>query len=116
MPLERWSDSVAVVHLGDDPQFSEDMEAAEQLTPPCCNCVLDFSTIHYINSSNIAALLRLRRQVSNQNAKLILCNVGNQVWATFLMTGLDKIFEFSENVPTALATMQMNGPGKSGKQ
>src|ERR1700678_2242096 len=109
MPLEKWSDSIAVVHLGDDPQYSEDMEAAEQLSPPCRNTVLDFSAVHFVNSSNISALLQIRRRVGEQKGKLILCNVGNQVWATFLTTGLDKIFEFSENVPTALATIQMNG-------
>jgi anti-anti-sigma factor len=112
MPLERWSDSVAVVHLADDPQFSEDMDAAGQLSPPCLNTVLDFSAVHFINSSNIAALLQIRRRVGDQQGKLILCNVGNQVWAAFLTTGLDKIFDFSENVPTALATIQMDGPKK----
>jgi anti-anti-sigma factor len=114
MPIEKWSDSVAVVHLADDPQFSEEMDAAAALSPACKSRVLDFGGVHFVNSSNIAALLRLRRVVYEQNAKLILCNVINQVWAAFLMTGLDKIFEFSENVPTALATIQMNGPENTG--
>jgi anti-anti-sigma factor len=115
MPVEKWSDSVVVVHLGDDPRFSEEMEAASGMTPPCHSAVLDFSAIHYINSSNIASLLRLRRQIHDQNGKLILCNVGNPVWTTFLITGLDKIFEFTENVPTALATIQLHEPDKTGK-
>ena len=59
MPIEKWSDSVAVAHLGDDPQFSEDLENAARLEPPGLNCVLDFSAVHFVNSSNIAALLRL---------------------------------------------------------
>ena len=33
MPVEKWSDSVVVVHLGDDPRFSEEMEAASGMTP-----------------------------------------------------------------------------------
>src|ERR1700687_4924615 len=108
MPVEKWSDSIVVAHLGNDPQFTEDMEAAERLSPPC-NCgVLDFSAVHFVNSSNIARLLSLRRHINAQNGKLILCSVGTEVWGTLLMTGLDKIFEFSENVPTALATIQMN--------
>ena len=107
MPVEKWSDSIAVAHLADDPQFSEDMEAIEQLSPPCHSGVLDFSAVHFVNSSNIARLLRLRRHIHAQNGKLILCNLGTEVWGTLLMTGLDKIFDFSENVPTALATIQM---------
>ena len=37
----------------------------------------------------------------------MLCGVTNHVWGAFLITGLDKVFEFSDNVPTALATLQM---------
>lgn len=113
MPIEKWSESVVVVHLGDDPLFSEDLEGAARLEPPCLNSVLDFSAVHFVNSSNIAALLRLRRQTHTQNGKLVLCNVVNQVWTTFLITGLDKIFDLSDNVTTALATLQMDGPGKT---
>jgi anti-anti-sigma factor len=109
MPIEKWSESVAVVHLADDPQFSEELEAAARLGPPCLNRVLDFSAVHFVTSSNIAALLTLRKHIHGQNGKLVLCNLANQILSTFLVTGLDKIFEFSEDVPTALATIQMDG-------
>lgn len=112
MPIETWSKSVAVVHLADDPQFSEDMEAITAMGAPGPDIVLDFGAVHFVNSSNIAKLLRLRRHVGLHDRKLVLCNVINQVWGTLLITGLDKIFEFSENVPTALATIQMNGGEK----
>ena len=108
MPIEKWSDSVAIVHLGDDPQFSEDLDSACHLEQPYVSRILDFSVVHFVNSSNIAALLRLRRRIHDENGSLILCNVLSQVWATFLVTGLDKIFDISENVTTALATIQMN--------
>jgi len=29
------------------------------------------------------------------------------VWGAFLVTGLDKMFDFSDNVMTALATLQL---------
>src|SRR5580700_8241093 len=112
MSVEKWSDSIMIVHLGSDPHFSEEIEQAAEMTGPYVDRVLDFSAVHYVNSSNIAALLRLRRQVYEQKGKLVLCNVSNPIWTTFLITGLDKIFEFSENVPTALATIQLNGPNK----
>ena len=32
-------------------------------------------------------------------------NVSTQVWGSFLVTGLDKVFEFSDSVSTALATL-----------
>ena len=113
MPLEKWSDSVIVVHLADDPQFADEVDGIHALVPPPPNCVLDFSAVHYVNSSNIASLLRLRREFHDRAGKLILCAVSSQIWSTFLVTGLDKIFVFTENVPTALATIQLDQPGDS---
>ena len=108
MPLEKWSENTLVVHLADDPQFTDDMEGVEQaLTSGKCDAVLDFATVRFVNSSNIARLLRLRNKVIQHDGRLVLCNVSTQVWSAFLITGLDKVFTFSDNVTTALATLQM---------
>ena len=53
-------------------------------------------------------MLGLRQHILRQDGKLVLCNVVNQILATFLVTGLDKIFEICDDVPTALATIQMD--------
>jgi anti-anti-sigma factor len=113
MPVEKWSDSIVLAHLSSDPQFSEEIETAMALLPPCTSAVLDFSAVHFVNSSNIAELLRFRRLVESRNGKLVLCKIGKSIWSTFLITGLDKIFEFSDDVPTALATIQLKEPGNS---
>src|SRR5262245_9860831 len=108
MPIEKWSDQVSVVHLADDPQFTEDLQALEdQASQHATGAVLDFAAVHFINSSNIAKLLKIRKQMSSTEKRLILCGITTQVWGAFLVTGLDKVFEFSDNVPTALATMQI---------
>ena len=108
MPVEKWSDSVVVVHLGDDPQFTDDLEALDPaLSGGRVHAVLDFAAIRFVNSSNLARLLKLRRQCVQDDRRLILCKVGTHVWSTMLVTGLDKVFEFSEDVTTALATLQL---------
>ena len=111
MPIEKWSENVVIVHLADDPQLTDDLEAMAEMQgqrePNCCGAVLDFAGVQYINSSNIAKLLKLRKQMIGNDARLVLCGVQTQVWSAFLITGLDKVFEFSDNVPTALATIQM---------
>ncbi|MCC6422879.1 MAG: STAS domain-containing protein [Phycisphaerales bacterium] len=108
MPVEKWSDTIAVAHLGDDPQFSEDMLAIEQAAGSRpLDVVLDFDAIHFINSSNISQLLRVRKQSITTGGRLVLCGINTQTWGTFLVTGLDKIFTFSDNVTTALATLQI---------
>ena len=109
MPFERWSDQVAVVHLADDPQFAEDMEQVMSLVKAeRLNVVLDFATVHFINSSKISEqLLKLRKQTVAAESRMIMCAMNNQVWGAFLVTGLDKIFEFSDNVMMGLATLQI---------
>ncbi len=108
MPVEKWSESTIVVHLADDPQFSDDIESVEQsLDQGRCDAVLDFASVKFVNSSNIARLLRLRNQTVQSDSRLVLCNLSTQLWGSFLITGLDKVFTFSDNVPTALATLQM---------
>lgn len=108
MPIEKWSDKVVVVHLADDPQFTDDLSALEQAgNGKKSSAVLDFGTVHFINSSNIARLLKLRQQTLVSGGRLMLCNITNQVWGTFLVTGLDKVFEFADDVPTALAGIQI---------
>ena len=108
MPIERWSDSVVVIHLADDPQFTEDLEALdnEELSGRI-DAVLDMNGVHSINSSNIARLLRLRQFMLKNERRMVVCNIGAHVWSTLLVTGLDKVFEIAETVATALATIQL---------
>ncbi len=108
MPVEKWSDAVVIVHLGDDPQFTDDMESLEaSLLQSPKNAVLDMAALKFINSSNIARLLKVRKSIVSKEKRLFLCGMTNHVWGAFLITGLDKVFEFSNNVSTALATLQM---------
>ncbi|MFQ5429042.1 MAG: STAS domain-containing protein [Phycisphaerae bacterium] len=111
MPVKNWSDNILLAELQDDPLFSEDMnqlqETAEQ--HPGCHVVLDLSAIHFLNSSNIAKLLRLRKlMLSEPGSKLRLCGIQTGVWGVFLVTGLDKIFEFCDDVSSGLASVQLD--------
>ena len=69
--------------------------------------VLSFSGINYLNSSNIARLLKFRKKVLTSGRRLVLCGIDTKVWGLFLVTGLDKVFEFADSVATALASVQI---------
>ena len=72
------------------------------------NVVLDFAGVQHVNSSNISQLLKMRERTVSTEQRMILCGVNNHVWGVFLVTGLDKIFEFTDNVMLALATLQVS--------
>ena len=108
MPIERWSEHVVLVHFADDPQFSDDVQALEQaLSTERLDAVLNLAGVRFLNSSNIARLLLLRKLQVNGDGRLVLCGISTHLWCVFLVTGLDKIFEYSDDVTTGLATLQI---------
>ena len=110
MAIQNWSDDIAVVELGDDPQFTDELDSLmEKIEETPTGVVLNFAAVGFVNSSNIATLLRLRKMIATAGRRLIMCDVNTQVWGIFLVTGLDKIFEFTADISVALTTLQMSG-------
>lgn len=111
MPIEAWSDEITILELGDEPAFSEDMaslmqrlDANEDAIP---DMIVNLAAVTYLNSSNIAQLLRLRKRVNTAGRNMRICAVEDQVWGVLMITGLDKIFDFTDDVTTALASLQL---------
>jgi len=69
--------------------------------------IVNLKDVSRLNSSNLAQLLRLRKLVLSRRRRLRICAVGDIVWSVFLMTGLDKLFEFTDDVATSLASLQI---------
>ncbi len=108
MAIQKWSDNITVVELADDPQFSDDLDGLiEIFDDKARDVALNFAAVGFVNSSNISLLLRLRKHVLAGRKRLILCSVNAQVWGVFQVTGLDKIFEFTNDISTALAALQL---------
>ncbi len=109
MPAEDWSENVYIVHMADDPAFSDEMEGLlRQIGEGARHAVLDMATVSFMNSSNLSQLLRLRQALSGTNYQLILAAVRPEVWSAFLVAGLDKLFRTADSVPLALAGLQLS--------
>ena len=110
MTIEQWSDNILVVEVQDDPAFTDDMSSLlDQIEQaPTFDVVLYLAAVSYLNSSNIAKLLKLRKKVVGNRRRLVLCGIDTDVWGLFLVTGLDKVFEFADSVATGLGTVQLS--------
>jgi anti-anti-sigma factor len=111
MPIENWSENVLLVELADDPQFTDDMNAVIESVEARddLDVVLNFQNVTFVNSSNIAKLLKLRKILTvNRHNKLKICAVSTHVWGVFLVTGLDKIFEVYDDVASGLASLHLD--------
>jgi len=109
MAIQKWSEDITVVELGEDPELSDELSAlVDDLETKPTDVVLNFAAVSFLNSSNIAKLLRLRKILGHAGRRLLLCGVNTQVWGVFIVTGLDKIFEFTNDMATALAMIQIS--------
>ncbi len=111
MPIQMWSDRIWLTQLGNEPILSEDLTNLRERAnkaDPTPDMVLDFSEVTHLNSSNLSQLLRLRKLAVDRGVRLLLAAPPDSVWAVFLTTGLDKVFEFVVDVSTALAGLQVD--------
>jgi len=124
MPTD-WSEDIVLAELAEEPEFSEELSAIFARISPASgegagpgphpqatstqapNVVLNFQGVHFLNSSHIAQLLRLRKQLQERGKKLVLCSLSDELWSVMLLTGLDKVFVFAPDPMTALASIQI---------
>ncbi|MBL0927887.1 MAG: STAS domain-containing protein [Phycisphaerales bacterium] len=109
----NWSDDIVICDLADEPALSEelnDIYAKLRDTKPGTmpNLILNLGGVTYLNSSNIAQMLRLRKALIESDRRLKLCSVADPVWSIMLLTGLDKVFQFFPDKANAIAAMQMD--------
>ena len=114
MPID-WSENIVVAELVDEPHLSEEFadiferlgKAATDSGGRVPHVVLNFSAITFLNSSHIAALLRMRKRLAEKGRTLVLCSMGDDVWSVLVLTGLDKVFRYAPDPLTALAGLQI---------
>jgi len=109
---KKWSDRILISDLADEPAFSDELasihDRVAQVNPDeASDVVLNFAAVTYLNSSNIAQLLRLREMVQTNNRRLRFCSLGDEVWSVMLLTGLDKVFQFAPDPASAIASLQL---------
>lgn len=112
MPQE-WSDRILISELADEPALSEELaslhDRIEAAAPDDAqDVVLNFSGVTFLNSSNIAQVLKLRATLQERDRTLLCCSLGDQVWSIMLLTGLDKVLNFAPDPASAIASLQLS--------
>jgi anti-anti-sigma factor len=106
----EWSDSILMANLADEPALSDELSliidrVEDADSPP--HAVLDLSEVTYINSSNIAQLIRLRKVLQDAGREMRISGVRDEVMSVLMVTGLDKVFKFAPDTLTAIAGLQL---------
>ena len=114
MPINEWSDQIIIAEMNDEPAFADEIEALlrrvddQAETGP--DVIIDLKAVSYLNSSNLAQLLKLRKKMMLSKRRLRICSATDSVWSVMLTTGLDSVFNFTEDVSTSLASLQLGEP------
>ncbi|MEO1277431.1 MAG: STAS domain-containing protein [Planctomycetota bacterium] len=110
----NWDEDIVLANLADEPALSDELatildrlDAMDQ-SEHHPHVVLDFAEVSYVNSSNIAQLLRLRQATEESGRQMRLANVGGEVLAVLRTTGLDRVLVLSPDTLTALASVQID--------
>ena len=111
MPLQEWSESTLIAEMNDEPMFSEDFEALmvrlDGAGGGMPDVIVNLLGVTRLNSSNLSQLLRLRKKLLSHDRRLRICSVGNSIWSVFIITGLEQIFDFTDDVATSLTSLQI---------
>lgn len=112
----NWSDDIVITELSDEPALSEELSgiidrlagAGDDDVP---HVVMNFTSVSYVNSSNLAQLIKIRKLLDMKGRILVLCSVDTEVKSVFKVTGLEKLFRFAPDPMTALAGVQIEMGG-----
>jgi len=110
MGIKNLSKDVLFVELpSKNPKIAHELKAVNEAVSKKKgnrDVVIDFSRVEIMNSSNISNLLILHNLLQNSGHRLIFCNVATVTKCIFVVAGLDKVFDFTDEQPAALMAVQ----------
>jgi anti-anti-sigma factor len=109
MPIQNISEDVMLVELPPrEPMIAVELEAVNERISKKSDfdVIIDFTKVEVITSSSIGNLIILRDMLKKHGRRLILCNVASVTKCIFAVAGLKEIFEFVDDKPAALLTVQ----------
>jgi anti-anti-sigma factor len=95
-----------------EPQLQPELAVLRQLVAqaPGQHLIVDFSRVEIITSPSIGNLLLLRKTLSQQGRRLILCNVRMAAKCILRVAGLDSLFEFAADKADAQRRCRADAP------
>jgi len=108
MGIEQLSEETLLITLPEDPQSSNDLERAVDMTRADANVsvIVDMSLVEIMPSPMLSELMILEKQLGNSGRQLILCSVPPSIMKLFITVGLNGLFTFSDDQTTALQLLR----------
>lgn len=88
-------DSAEITRMADEMYALVEKQAKRKI-------ILDFSTIKFLASQSIGVMLSLQKKLKAIKGKVVFCGLKPEVKKLFVLTGLEKVFEFYPDEEHAL--------------
>ena len=107
MAIQNWSNGTLLVDLPGESQTQEELEEVVRLVQErrASDVVMDFTAVTILNSTCLATLVQLRKQLLSQGRRLVLCGLGRLTHGILSVTGLTEIFDIQADRFDALAAV-----------
>lgn len=108
MAIESLQDNLIVVDLPKEPETGDELKKVTELVRERggCDVIIDFSGVDIVVSSSLSGLLELRKLVADCGQRVICCGVATSTKGIFAVTGLEPVFEFTDDKSAALQAIE----------
>lgn len=108
MAIQELSRQALFITLPRDPQRGNELDVAAQLTGvrPAHHIIIDLSRVESMPPATVCNLILLEGLLSRVGRKLILCSVKPKVTDVLRRVGLDHLFRFAKDGPSAILSLE----------
>ena len=107
MGIRNWSQDTLLVDLPGGSGVEEELQEVVRLVQgyAACDVIIDLTHVTILNSTCLAALLRLHNHLDSNGGRLVLCNIGRATRGILAVTGLTAVFDITSDTCDALAAL-----------
>jgi len=106
MEIERLSETVLLVNLPPEPGTKDILQMTiSMIQKNPSSVILSFSRINIFTSRSIQELLKLRKCLIENACQLLLCRVEPSLSHTFVMWGIDGVFDIVDDEHVAMVKL-----------
>ena len=101
-------EDVVVMELPEEPEMTKELQNLVSVVRDGrdCDIVVDFEDVGIVTSRSLSHLLTLKELQKNRGQKLLLCSMGKTTKGTFTATGIEQLFTFVDDRPSAMEDLR----------
>lgn len=104
MAIEAISNEILLITLPEQPQNGNEIDLVNKMLGESIDhdVVMDFGKVKMLTSATLCSLMILDRLLRGGGRQFVMCNIPPEIKQIFIRTGLQSVFEFSDDKQVAI--------------